>query len=85
MVTYEHKKRLKENITKTYKKASEKLQKSINLKAKFIASKLKLSDRIEKHAEAHAYVTLKDHKENFRSKPSCRLINAPKNKIGKNQ
>ena len=50
MATYEHKKRLKENITKTYKKASEKLQKSINLKAKFIASKLKLSDRIEKHA-----------------------------------
>ena len=54
MATYEHKKLLKENITKTKQS-----------KAKFIASKLKLSDRIEKHAEAHAYVTLKDHKENF--------------------
>ena len=74
---------MKENVTKTYKKASEKLQKSINLEAKSIATKLKLSDRIEKLAEAPAYVTLKDHKENFRSKPSCRLINPSKNEIGK--
>ena len=81
--THEHSKLLKENVTKTYKKAPEKLQKSINLEAKSIASKLKLSDRIEKLAEAPAYVTLKDHKENFRSKPSCRLINPSKNEIGK--
>ena len=81
--THEHNKLLKENVTKTNKKASEKLQKSINLEAKSIATKLKLSDRIEKLAEAPAYVTLKDHKENFRSKPSCRLINPSKNEIGK--
>ena len=61
----------------------QKLQKSINLEAKSIATNLKLSDRIEKLAEVPAYVTLKDHKENFRSKPSCRLINPSKNEIGK--
>ena len=83
MSTSEHNKLLKENVTKTYKKAPEKLQKSINLEAKSIAAKLKLSDRIEKLGEAPAYVTLKDHKENFRSKPSCRLINPCKNEIGK--
>ena len=59
MLTSEHNKLLKENVTKTYKKAPEKLQKSINLEAKSIATKLKLSDRIEKLAEAPAYVTLK--------------------------
>ena len=63
---------LKENVTKTYKKALKKLQKSINLEAKSMGTNLKLSDRIEKLNEAPAYMTLKDHKENFRSKPSCR-------------
>ena len=74
---------LKENVTKTYKKALEKLQKSISLEAKSIATNLKLSDWIKKLAEAPAYMTLKDHKENFWSKPSCRLINWSKIKIGK--
>ena len=30
-----------------------------------------------------AFITLKDHKKNFRSKPSCRLINPYKNEIRK--
>ena len=54
----EHNKLLKENVTKTYKKAPEKLQKLINLEAKSIATKLKFSDRIEKLAEAPAYSLL---------------------------
>ena len=74
---------MKENVTKTYKKALKKLQKSINLEAKSMGTNLKLSDRIEKLNEAPAYMTLKDHKENFRSKPSCRWINSSKIKIGK--
>ena len=83
MSTSEHNELLKENVTKTYKKAPEKLRKSINLEAKSMATNLKLSNRIEKLAEAPAYITLKDHKQNFRSKPSCRLINPTKNEIGK--
>ena len=71
MPTSEPNKLLKENVTKTYKKAPEKLQKSINLEAKSIATKLKFSEQIEKLAEAPANITLKDHKENFRSKSSC--------------
>ena len=81
MPTSEHNELLKENVTKTYKKAPEKLRKSINLEAKSMATNLKLSNRIEKLAEAPAYITLKDHKENFRSKPLCRLINPSKNEI----
>ena len=53
------------------------------MEAESIATNLKLSDRIKKLAEAPAYITLKDHKENFRSKRSCRLINSSKNEIGK--
>ena len=40
-------------------------------------------DRIEKLAEGPAYVILKDHKEDFRSKSSCRLVNPSENEIGK--
>ena len=58
MVTSDHNKLLKENVTKTYKKAPEKLERSINLEAKSTATNLKLSDRIEKGAEAPVYITL---------------------------
>ena len=83
MSTEQHKKLLGENVTKTYKKAPPKLQRSINLEAKHIATKIKLNYRIEKLAETPAYVTLKDHKDIFRSNPSCRLINPSKSEIGK--
>ena len=69
MSTEQHKKLLGENVTKTYKKAPPKLQRSINLEAKHTVTKIKLSDRIEKLAETPAYITLKDHKDNFRLKP----------------
>ena len=58
MSTEQHKKLLGENVTKTYKKAPPKLQRSINLEAKHIATKMKLSDRIEKLAETPVYATL---------------------------
>ena len=77
MPTSERNKLSSENVTKTYKKPPEKLQKSIDLEVKSTAAKSKLTDRIEKLAEAPAYVTLKNHKENFRSKPTCQLINSP--------
>ena len=37
---------------------------------------------MEVFAEKKAYITLKDHKPNFRTKPSCRLINPAKSEIG---
>ena len=79
----QHKTHLEENVTKTYKKALPKLQRSINLEAKHIAMKTKLSNCIKKLGETPAYVTLKDHKDNFRSNPLCRLINPSKSEISK--
>ena len=55
----------------------------INLEAKHIATKLKLEDRIEQMAIKPAFVTLKDHKDNFINNPQCRLINPAKSEIGK--
>ena len=34
-------------------------------------------------AMKEAFITLKDHKENFENKPTCRLINPSKPEIGR--
>ena len=57
------------------------MEKSINSEAKEISAGVKLDDRIEYMAKAPAYITLKDHKDNFRSAHPCHLIN--KSEIGK--
>ena len=78
----QHEKLLLENITKTYKKAPEKLEHSINLEAKNIAKKINLEKRIEILAKSDAFITLKDHKDNFQNKLPCRLIVPSKSELG---
>ena len=78
----DHNKLLKENVTKTYKKAPPKLEQSINLEARNISKKLNLDDRIECIAKTEAFITLKDHKENFQNKLPCRLIVPSKSELG---
>ena len=77
-----YKKLPNENITKNYKKSCDDTKNKIDCKGKGIASKLELYNRMEIFAEREAFITLKDHKKNFRSKPICRLINPAKPKIG---
>ena len=48
-----------------------------------IASKLKVEDRIEILDDNDAYISIKDHKEGFPDKISCRLINPSKTNTGK--
>jgi hypothetical protein len=74
---------LQKNITKTYKKITPDIVSSINNEAKDIATKLNLADRINITAEREAFITLKDHKPNFKNNPTCRLINPAKSEIGK--
>ena len=72
-----------ENATKKYKKCNSNKFNSINFKAKQIASKLKIDDRVRKLDENEAYVTIKDHKEGFPEKISLCLINPSKTDIGR--
>ena len=48
-----------------------------------IAENIKLDDCIESLAQSPAFITLKDHKENFRTSHPCCLINPSKSKLGK--
>ena len=47
-----------------------------------MAEKLDLADRIEKIAEKDAFITVKDHMQNFQNQPKCQLINPSKSEIG---
>lgn len=77
-----YQKMLTDNITKTYKKASDSLKKDIDLEGSVIARKLEIADRMEVFAERKPFITLKDHKSNFDAKPTCRLINPAKGEMG---
>ena len=78
-----YKKLLTDNITKDYKQTTHATVKQINTEARAIAAELELGDRIEVYSDSRAFVTLKDHKENFENDPKCRLINPAKSNIGK--
>ena len=75
-------KSMMDNITKSYKKAGTSIENDINKDAKDIAKKLKISDRIEILPQQQAFITLKDHKDNFQNNPKCRLINPAKSEMG---
>ena len=72
-----------QNITKEYKKCDDKVVDKVNKEDKGIAENLELDDRIYAFSERDAFITIKDHKENFPNHPKCRLINPAKSELGK--
>ena len=80
----QYKKLLSNSITTSYQKIKhDSILLDIDKEAKKIAQNLKLEDRIECFPHQEAFVTPKDHKENFYKKPSCHLINPAKSELGK--
>ena len=71
----DYEKPMHENITKTYKKTNDSKIKTINKSAKKTANRIDLEDRIEKLQESESQTTIKDHKDDFPHKISCRLTN----------
>ena len=51
--------------------------------ARIITKKLNIYERVETTVVKEGFITLKDYKENFLNKPTCRLINSSKPVIGK--
>ena len=71
------------NISKTFKKSDSAIFNKIIREAKDIAEKYDIAERVDWFAKSNAFITLKDHKENFQSNPKCRLINSAKSEIRK--
>ena len=78
----QYEKLLPENITRHYKSADEDAYDEINAEAEVFASEHGIADRMNVMLERAAYITLKDHKENFKNSLSCRLINPAKSEMG---
>ena len=74
---------ISKDIHKLYKKATEEEVKKIKTEHTAIVTDLEIDDRVFATAKSKARVTLKDHKEDFRNKPTTRLINPCKPEIGK--
>ena len=73
---------VRNSITQHYKKADKGDEKRINQEAKRLATDLNIADRAEQIAHTDAFITLKDHKENFHTNPKYRLINPAKSELG---
>ena len=73
----------KDNVSKDYRKVDETTVHATNLKTKQIATTLGLEHMMQIYTPKEAYVTLKDLKEDFKSKKPCRVINAAKTDLGK--
>ena len=78
----EYEKLRHDNVTKSYRKADANAKLKIDLESKPIVTGLDLAERMEIYAQKEAFITLKDHKENFSTRPTCRLINPAKREIG---
>ena len=79
----QYKSLLQKNIEKNYRKVNNSEIDVIAKQEKKLAQSIELEDRIEKTAIKEAFITLKDHKDNFENNPTCRLINPSKSEMGK--
>ena len=78
-----YKQLLHDNITRGYKLDSDNKLASINKDTKDHAKTLEIDDRMECHSEANAFLTMKDHNDEFANNVKCRVINPASNNLGK--
>ena len=73
---------MESNVTQSYRKTRATATSKIVSKEKETATNLDLADRIDRIAQKDSFLTLKDHKPNFKNNPKSRLINPSKSDIG---
>ena len=78
MSPQEYSKLVTDNITTKYKGAKEEVIKDIDNESSSIAQRLDIADRVDPNVRKPAFITLKDHKEDFNTRPQVRLINPTK-------
>ena len=74
---------IQKNINKDYKKTDICTIKSINASGQKILQDNQIRGKVPKYEQMEAFITLKDHKEDFARNTRCRLINPSKTHIGK--
>ena len=79
----DYRKLLQENIIRDYKLDNQNKLAEINYDNQKDARILELDDRMECHSESNAFITIKDHKNDFPNSIKCRVINPACNNLGK--
>ena len=83
MAKEDYNEHMERNITKEYKKASQNDFENVTKEDKEIAEKLEIDDRVYTTSKREAFITLLDHKPNYKNTPKFRLINPTKQELGK--
>ena len=78
----QYQKMLNDSITTTYKKASDNIHNKINTNGKKLMKDKDVLNRMLTNGINKCFITLKNHKPNFKNNPKVRLINPKKNEIG---
>ena len=79
----EYSKHLKRDITKVYEIDKRNDFDKVTKEDKRIAEELEIADRVFKTSQRQAFLSYKDHKENFNNSKPSRLINPCKPELGK--
>ena len=75
---------LQRNVEAECKRGPQDLISTYDREDKALAEELDITDRtIHKTEKRESFITFKDHKDNFRNNPKCRLINPTKTELGK--
>ena len=70
----QYQKMLNNSITTTYKKASDNIHNKINTDEKKLMKDKNILNRMLTNGKNECFITLKDHKPNFKNNPKVRLI-----------
>ena len=83
MTASDYKQLMHDNLTQDYKLDNSNKLAEINEDTKKHARSLQIVDRMERHSESNAFLTIKDHKPEFPNTIKCRIINPASNNLGK--
>ena len=75
-------KMMTEEVSKDFQKTRRDKVMEMDSKAACVANKLGIADRVMRTKKSEAFYSLKDHKDNFITNPSVRLINPSSQDIG---
>ena len=64
------------------RKADSNAKRNIDKESKKLSKWLNVEDKMESYPKRTAFITLKDHKDNFKINWKCRLINPSKGEMG---
>ena len=79
----DYKKLLEKNVQQDYKKENTKNVENVTVEHQKVVKNLGLEQRVFETTKRTAFLTIKDHKEDFANNTKCRLINPTKPEIGR--